>query len=119
MSTNLTNREYQVAELIAWGAAQKEAADKLGISRFTVDNILRNVKKKLHLQKINEISAWYFCNRFNISMTLSPLKRSLITTAFLALVIIQIGWMDNSQYARTCRNAKGRTASFRCKRSKE
>lgn len=39
----LSNREIQIAERIAWGASQKEVADDLGISRYTVDNILRKI----------------------------------------------------------------------------
>lgn len=112
-TTTLTNREYQVTELVAWGAAQKEAADELGISRFTVDNIIRNVKRKLHLQKINEISAWYFCDRFNISMNLSPLKKQLTASVFLALVIIQIGYMDNGQFFRVGRTKTTSSARVR------
>ena len=37
----LSEREAQIAERIAWGASQKEVACDLGISRYTVDNILR------------------------------------------------------------------------------
>ena len=51
----LTARESQVAERIAWGASQKEVAADLGISRYTVDNILRKVYDKLHIGKINEL----------------------------------------------------------------
>ena len=109
--SKLTKREAEVVELVAWGAAQKEVADQLGISRFTVDNILRSAKEKLHLQKINEISAWYFCNRFHISMNLSPLKKQIVTACLLGLVMVQIGWMDSSQYARTVRSGRARTAA--------
>lgn len=46
-----------MAERIAWGASQKEVADDLGISRYTVDNTLRKIYQKLHIGKINELSA--------------------------------------------------------------
>lgn len=54
----LTRRESQIAERIAWGSAQKEVASDLGISRRTVDNILRKIYAKLKIGKINELSAW-------------------------------------------------------------
>lgn len=73
----LGDRERQVVRFIAWGASQKEVADELGISRRTVDNIVRRVKEKLHLQKNTELSAWFFCTSFGISFDLSPLKRKL------------------------------------------
>ena len=75
--TVLTGRESQVAERIAWGASQKEVADDLGISRYTVDNTLRKIYQKLHIGKMNELSAWWFCTTFGISFALSPLKRAI------------------------------------------
>lgn len=109
--SKLTKREREVVELVAWGAAQKEVAEQLGISRFTVDNIIRSAKEKLQLQKINEISAWYFCHTFHISMSLSPLKKQIVTAFMMGLVAIQVGWMDNSQFARTGRTGRAKTAT--------
>ena len=63
----LSPRETEVAERIAWGASHKEVADQLGISRFTVDNIIRKIYGKLRIGKINELSAWWFCTHFNKS----------------------------------------------------
>ena len=83
----LSPRETEVAERIAWGASQKEVADQLGISRFTVDNIIRKIYGKLWIGKINELSAWWFCTHFNISFDLSPLHRKIIATAFLVLLV--------------------------------
>lgn len=58
MSRNLSRREYQVAELIAWGAAKKEVPGLLKklyggkeISVHTVENILRSIYEKIHLNK--------------------------------------------------------------------
>lgn len=84
----LTRRENQIAERIAWGSSQKEVASDLGISRYTVDNTLRKIYIKLRIGKINELSAWWFCTKFNISFDLSPLVRQTIATAFLVLFFI-------------------------------
>ncbi len=95
----LTARESQVAERIAWGASQKEVADDLGISRYTVDNTLRKVYDKLHIGKINELSAWWFCTTFGISFDLSPLKR---TIGAICLTCLFIGgeMMNDWQFCR-------------------
>lgn len=82
----LTNREAEIAERIAWGASQKEVANDLGISKFTVDNTLRKIYAKLHIGKINELSAWWFCTTFNISFSLSPLQKSIVAVCLLCLV---------------------------------
>ena len=83
----LTVRENQVAERIAWGASQKEVAADLGISRYTVDNILRKIYEKLHIGKINELSAWWFCTTFGISFDLSPLKRTIGALGLMVLFV--------------------------------
>ena len=95
----LTARESQVAERIAWGASQKEVADDLGISRYTVDNILRKVYDKLHIGKINELSAWWFCTTFGISFDLSPLKRT-IGAICLTCLFISGEMMNDWQFCR-------------------
>lgn len=84
----LTVRENQVAERIAWGASQKEVADDLGISRYTVDNILRKIYQKLHIGKINELSAWWFCTTFGISFDLSPLKRTIGALGLMVVFVV-------------------------------
>ena len=81
----LTARESQIAERIAWGASQKEVAADLGISRYTVDNTLRKIYEKLHIGKINELSAWWFCTTFGISFDLSPLKRTMGALGLMVL----------------------------------
>lgn len=84
----LTSRESEIAERIAWGSSQKEVAADLGISRFTVDNILRKIYAKLNIGKINELSAWWFCTKFNISFDLSPLSKQVISSALILCFVI-------------------------------
>lgn len=114
-SAILTTRESQVAERIAWGASQKEVADDLGISRYTVDNILRKIYDKLHIGKINELSAWWFCTTFGISFDLSPLKRTI--GALCLLGVFSYGEIMNN--ARFCRYRTGRVRIERIVRMRE
>lgn len=82
----LTRRELEIAEYVAWGAAQKEIASLLFIDNDTVANHLKNIYRKLEITKATELAAWYFCRRFNISASLSPLKRKIM--AFTLLLIL-------------------------------
>ena len=111
----LTVREGQVAERIAWGASQKEVADDLGISRYTVDNTLRKIYQKLHIGKINELSAWWFCTTFGISFDLSPLKRAI---GAVCLAGIFIAGEINHDF-QFCRYREGRVRIERIIRMKE
>jgi len=90
MNTKLTNREYQMVELTAFGMAQKEIADHLQISSCTVDVTIRHAKEKLHVQKSTELAAWYFIKKYHISIDLAPVTRAIISLSFLGLVSIGI-----------------------------
>jgi Response regulator containing a CheY-like receiver domain and an HTH DNA-binding domain len=89
-TATLTNRETEVAELFAWGAAKKDISRILFISERTVENHARSIFDKIGCGKVNELSAWWFCTRFGISFDLSPFKRSIIASCMLVLVIFQI-----------------------------
>ncbi len=108
----LTNRESEITEMIAWGASKKEIADQLCISERTVENHIRNVYDKTGCCKVNELSAWWFCTRFNISFSLSPLKRKMTAFALLLFILPQMFSNDfdmvrvfrtRTQTVRTCR----------------
>ena len=88
-----------MAERIAWGASQKEVADDLGISRYTVDNTLRKIYQKLHIGKINELSAWWFCTTFGISFDLSPLKRTIGACCLLGIFMVR-EYFHHEQFCR-------------------
>lgn len=83
----LAKRENEIAECIAWGGSYKETASLLQISVRTVDNILRKVKEKLGVNKINEIAVWWFCTHHDISLDLSPFVRRQISVILLFLFV--------------------------------
>lgn len=52
----LTQRETQIAELLAWGAAKKEVADRLSISPRTVENTARNIYSKIGIRRLRSFA---------------------------------------------------------------
>jgi DNA-binding CsgD family transcriptional regulator len=86
-TNNLTKREKQIAELFAWGATKKDVANRLFISENTVQNHAANIFKKIGVTKINELSAWWFCTRYNISFDLSPIKRQVVALILLVVAM--------------------------------
>lgn len=95
-------------ELTAWGASAKEAADRLCVSTYTVQNHLKNIKEKLHLQKATEIAAAFFCMKFKINMDLSPMKRQMVATGFLILLVVQMCFDGNPEMrGRRVRTTRG------------
>ena len=102
----LSRREYQVAELIAWGAAKKEIPEMLQklyggaqISIRTVENIVRRIYEKLHIGKANELSALWFCKYYGVDEGLSPIKQlrnTIYSLIFLIIMIPQICNLDQA-----------------------
>lgn len=86
-TAQLTTREREIGELLAWGAAKKEVADMLHISESTVANTARSIYDKLEIQKATELSVWWFCTRFSIPFDMSPLKKA-IAAAILILAML-------------------------------
>ena len=55
--TELTRREREVASLVARGLTNRQIAKELVISKYTVDNHLRNILKKLGLDSREQVAA--------------------------------------------------------------
>jgi DNA-binding CsgD family transcriptional regulator len=82
----LSPRERSVLQLISWGYSQKEAADRLHISRFTVDVHIKHIKEKTGLQKATELECAFLYHKYNLPLTDLPENiRRLIAAALLAL----------------------------------
>ena len=90
LHAQLTKRETQIAELIAWGATKKDVANKLFISERTAENHTRHIFEKAKVTKMNELSAWWFCKNFNISIELSPLLKTLASASLLTIIVVNI-----------------------------
>lgn len=116
----LTQRETQIAELLAWGAAKKEVADRLAISPRTVENTARNIYSKIGIQKATELCVWWFCTHCGVSFDLSPIKRMLIACFFLAIILPREVYAQSDTY-RVFRSRKvaERTATRRTGRRPE
>lgn len=65
-AATLSAKETEITEFIAWGGSKKEIANLLQVSERTVENYTRKVFKKTGCTKSNELSAWYFCTKYNI-----------------------------------------------------
>jgi len=57
-SMSLSDREIQVVELVAMGLANQDIAEKLEISKRTVDNHISNILKKTKTENRVELVRW-------------------------------------------------------------
>ena len=57
-ASTLTDRQYEVAMLIARGQSNKQIAQQLGVSRYTAETHVRNILERLGATSRAEIAAW-------------------------------------------------------------
>lgn len=116
-SQELTTRERQVAELLAWGASAKEVPDLLvsryggrEISVYTVRNIVANIFTKLQISKVSELSAWWFCQYEGVDSSHSPIKRrirqQLYSFLFLLILLPSITNIDQAVRPQRARSVR-------------
>ena len=55
---SLTERELEIAKMICSGVSSQDISIKLNISSNTVRAHIKNILKKLNLQKIHELSKY-------------------------------------------------------------
>lgn len=111
LQAELTKRENQVAELLAWGAAKKEVAEKLFISTRTVENTARSIYAKTGVQKATELCVWWFCAKCGVPASLDPLKRAFIA-GLLLIVLIPRELTGDGDLFRIGRAVRAKTAKI-------
>lgn len=113
----LSKREKEIAELFAWGASKKEVADHLFISEHTVANHAQSIFEKTGCTKVNELSALWFCNTFNIPFSLSPFVRRVATIIILSIYLFGTTTNISSDHQRI-RTRTGITCMSRTRRGR-
>ena len=63
ISKGITDREYQLIQLVSKGLSNKEIADRVFLSEGTVKNYLSSILDKLDLRDRTQLAVYYFENR--------------------------------------------------------
>lgn len=116
----LSDREMQVAKLIAWGYIKKEIADMLNISFHTVSQHVRNIYEKLDVCKETDLARWYLFQEYGIAD--NPFKKVLAVVMLVISINLALGHADALRVVRTCRAQSTRVmraSRSRSRRSKE
>jgi DNA-binding NarL/FixJ family response regulator len=59
----LSTREYEILELLATGWGDKQIADKIGLSKHTVNTYLRRIYEKLHVHTRSQAVSKYHATK--------------------------------------------------------
>jgi DNA-binding CsgD family transcriptional regulator len=58
--------ELNIARLLAWGLTQKEIANKLHRSTFTVNTQMKHIYAQLGIHKETDLTRWYIFKEYHI-----------------------------------------------------
>lgn len=107
----LTKQENKVLNLVCGACySDKEAADVLHVSTRTVVNHKQNIFHKLGFNKSTELSAWYWCRKFNAEFDLAEFKKQLIA---ILLFVCLLPTMDDFDFnMRRGRNSRSNRSSI-------
>lgn len=102
MNQQLTKREEQIAERLVWGWSKKELADILDLSVSTVANHARNIYQKIGARSVNQLTAWWLTNKYNIT-------NPFLSVLFMVLVgFNEVNPDSDTMRVRTSRSIRAR-----------
>ena len=104
MNLHVTPREMQVIELISQGFSQKEIAEILQCSVYTIDVHVKHIKQKTGLQKATEITAAYYYKRYGLPLVNLPGRVRKVIAAALVVLSIFVAVLDISDFLRVMRS---------------
>lgn len=113
----LTRREDEVGELLAWGASPQEIGDILFIEGKTVGKHVENIYRKTECHKATEFSAWWFCKKYGLSFDLSP--RKIRTIAFVLFMLLIPSEIITTNVMLRTRTVKVTSLTSRIRRNDE
>lgn len=81
--------EIKVVELLVRGYSEKEIAERLSISRHTVNNHMRNIREKNGVTKNTEIILLYIAHLHNRKFSLRILREIGLSAVMIMVNICQ------------------------------
>lgn len=106
MST-LSDREQLVAEQYCKGLTDKEVADVLGRSEWTIRAQKRDIYRKLGISKDTELVLYLFCEKLKINFDLKEIRKHGLELFFSMLFFIMAA-MDMQMDMRRTGRLQGR-----------
>ena len=84
----LSEREHLVAEQYCKGLADKEVADSLQRSEWTIKAQKRDIYKKLGISKDTELVLYMFCERMKINFDIKEIRKHGLEIFFSILFLV-------------------------------
>ena len=83
----VTTRELEVAELISFGATEKEISSYLHLAVDTVKVHKKHLFMKTGCRNITDVTRWFFQRRIGITLCPSPAVSRFISAILLAIIL--------------------------------
>lgn len=97
--------ELNIARLLAWGYTQKEIANMVHRSAWTISAHLKNIYRQLDIHKETDLTRWYLFKEYSIND--NPFKK-VLAVMFLLLSLSMV--INEKNMLRAFRSAQIKTA---------
>lgn len=114
----LSDREQLVAEQYCKGLTDKEVADVLGRSEWTIRAQKRDIYRKLGISKDTELVLYLFCEKLKINFDLKEIRKHGLELFFSIMFFIMAA-MDMQVDMRRTGRLQGRTRVTRLIRGRK
>lgn len=111
MTRNVTHREWEIAELIAFGLTEKEIANYLDISISTVHAHKNNLFNKTGCRNIADVTRWYIQETSGIR--LEPCEAIKKLVSIFMLILVMLAEFSSSEFVRLRTRARAKEATTR------
>lgn len=98
----LSEREHLVAEQYCKGLADKEVADRLGRSTWTIKAQKRDIYRKLGISKDTELVLYMLCEKLKINFDLKEIRKHGLEI-FFSFLFLLMAVTDYHVDMRRCR----------------
>lgn len=111
---SLSCAEREIANEFCKGYSDKEVADNLDKSYWTVKTQKKAIYKKLGISKDTELILYMVCERVQRRFDLKEIRRHGLELLFSALFLIMQVTCNNLDNMRTMRVRRGRKTEYVC-----
>lgn len=108
----LTKTELKTAELIAWGASDKEVASEMCRSFDTIRTHRKNIYSKTGARNAADLTRWFFQYK-GVQLGIPPVTRFILTGLFLVLAVAMEFMHADAIRVRRAKTAKVMRAKTR------
>ena len=88
--SNLTRRESEIVEMLSRGLTEKEIAEHLFISAYTVNNHMKSIRSKLNLTKNIEVVLYAIAKKNKKKFSIEEIRKFGVSVILVLIHVCEL-----------------------------